>query len=397
MSNSPFFGCGSKYRILLLNTLLEPGGAQKAMFELAKGLQARGHSVTTVTMYDKGGFASIFEERYGIRVVDLKMKPARGNALIRAKAFILGLWRFYRLLREERIQILQTFTHYSNIIGPVIAWCARVPVRISSQRNTLKSHSRFVRWMDQLVANSQCVHMMTCVSEQTRKYCLDVAHIRGEKLMTIPNGVAVPDEHFCLPKASGKELLDQLGVDADQLVVLIVARLHPQKGHRYLIEAIPRVLEDVPNAVFLFAGEGELRGELSRLIKDAGVGHATRLLGARDDIPSLLEVSDLFVLPSLWEGMPNAVLEAMAYGLPVVATCVDGTTEVVEDGRTGILVPPKDVSALADAIVRFLKDRELRLIMGNAGRMRVIEEFSIDSFVDRHVALYDRLARQTMV
>lgn len=384
------------YRILILNTLMEAGGAQKAMLQLAQGLRDRGHDVVVATMYDKGGFIPKFEQKYGMPIIDLQMKPAEGNPLVKALAFARGLFRLTRLMRRERIEVLQTFSHYSNILGPILGLLARVPVRVSSQRMSLLNQPRWLLFLDRLVTNSRLVHRMVSVSEMTRRYTMEVERIRGDKLITIPNGIDVSGFSSQLGEEGRDRLRTELGLGKDDLVVSVVARLHPQKGHRYLIEAIPSILAHVPNAVFLLAGDGALRDELDQAIDRAGVGHAVRLLGARNDVPDLLSISSLFVLPSLWEGMPNAVMEAMAAGLPVVATSVDGTPEVVLDGETGLLVPAKDPGALGSAIIELLLDGEKRRAFGAAGRERISQTFSLQSYVDRHEALYSQLVRQVV-
>lgn len=384
------------YRILILNTLMEAGGAQKAMLQLAQGLRDRGHDVVVATMYDKGGFIPKFEQKYGMPIIDLQMKPAEGNPLVKALAFARGLFRLTRLMRRERIEVLQTFSHYSNILGPILGLLARVPVRVSSQRMSLLNQPRWLLFLDRLVTNSRLVHRMVSVSEMTRRYTMEVERIRGDKLITIPNGIDVSGFSSQLGEEGRDRLRTELGLGKDDLVVSVVARLHPQKGHRYLIEAIPSILAHVPNAVFLLAGDGPLRDELDQAIDRAGVGHAVRLLGARNDVPDLLSISSLFVLPSLWEGMPNAVMEAMAAGLPVVATSVDGTPEVVLDGETGLLVPAKDPGALGSAIIELLLDGEKRRAFGAAGRERISQTFSLQSYVDRHEALYSQLVRQVV-
>lgn len=380
----------------MLNTLMEAGGAQKAMLQLARGLRDRGHYVVVATMYDKGDFIPKFEQRYGLKIVNLQMKAAEGSLFAKLWAMVRGLFGLFRLMRRERIEVLQTFSHYSNILGPIVGWLARVPVRVSSQRMSLLNQPRWLLRLDRLVTNSGLVHRMVSVSEMTRRFTMEVEGIRGEKIVTIPNGIDLSAATSQLGEQGRARLREELGLGDGDHIVAVVARLHPQKGHRYLIEALPSILERVPNAVFLFAGDGPLREELEREVERAQVGHAVRMLGARNDVPDLLAISSLFVLPSLWEGMPNAVMEAMAAGLPVVATGVDGTPEVVVHGETGLLVPAKDPESLASAIVALLLDEEKRRAFGVAGRERISQFFSLQNYVDCHETLYKQLARQVV-
>jgi glycosyltransferase involved in cell wall biosynthesis len=381
-------------KVLLLNTQMEAAGAQKAMLELARGLKQRGHEVTVVTMYDKDAYVPFFEERYCLQIIDLEMKqPGVKNPLTRAWYFIRGLIRLYSLMRTQRPQIIQTFSHYSNILGPLVAWLARVPVRVSSQRMSLKDYPAWLLRLDRLVVNSFLSHKMVAVSEGTRHFSIEEEGIKPDKLVTIPNGINVERFSISLSPETEQSLRQALGVKPDSLIILTVARLHHQKGHRYLIEAIPRILRDFPQAQFLFVGEGELHDELTRQVEGAELSDYVRLLGVRQDVPRLLAISDLFVLPSLWEGMPNSVLEAMAAGVPVIATNVDGTPEIINNGDVGILVAPANPSALKQAICLLLKDKTLRVSMTKAAKERVESKFSRDANTTAFINLYQNLLK----
>jgi len=169
--------------------------------------------------------------------------------------------------------------------------------------------------------------------------------------------------------------------------VLTVARLDPQKGLHDLVAAAALV----PEARVMVVGEGPERRALETRIAHLGLGDRVHLLGFRSDVPDLLAGSDLFVLPSLFEGLPLSILEAMAAGKPVVATAIGGNDEAVVDGATGLLVPPGDPRALADAIRALLRDPERRRRLGEAGRRRAEAEFSAPAMVRRVAAVYDEL------
>src|SRR5512133_3321966 len=173
----------------------------------------------------------------------------------------------------------------------------------------------------------------------------------------------------------------------DQPLVLVVARLDPQKGHRHLLAAIA----NVPNAIFALAGDGPERPALEQLAGRLGVLDRVRFLGERSDVADLLAACHAFVLPSLYEGLPISVLEAMAANRPVIATAIGGTDEVVIDGASGLLVPPAQPDALASALRRLLADATLRATLAAAGHARVTNEFSAAGMV-RHVSrLYEQL------
>jgi glycosyltransferase involved in cell wall biosynthesis len=156
----------------------------------------------------------------------------------------------------------------------------------------------------------------------------------------------------------------------------MVGTFKRQKGHMFLVEAIPQVCERHPGLHVLLVGDGELRGAMEQQVAEAGIAEHVTFLGTRGDIPELLAASDSFVLPSLWEGLPVALVEAMASGLPVIATTVSGTNEVVVDGESGFLVPPGDPSRLADAMCRLLCDPGTAAAIAAAGQARVAARFS---------------------
>jgi len=380
-------------KILLFTTLMEAGGAQKALMQLARGLQRRGHDVTLVTMYDKIGIIPHFERQFGLRILSLRMKRVSGgrsSATIRTVA--TGLWRMYRIMRQGGFDVLQTFCHFSNIIAQPVGALAGIRIRVASQRNRLDAVAPIVRLADRLIANSPIPHRMVAVSQSNLRYCIEMQRIRPNKLLVIENGIDLGD--MPPPAPAVIELLrGELGLAADDLVVTMVARLHPQKDHESLLRAIAAVAVDLPVMRVLLVGAGPLQAELTERIAALGLGAQVRLLGERRDVSQILALSDIFVLTSRWEGMPNAVLEAMAAGLPVLATRVDGIVDLVRDGETGILVPPGDDRALATALLALGNDPARRQVLGVAGRRRVESTYTIERFVDGFEKLYFSLRR----
>jgi glycosyltransferase involved in cell wall biosynthesis len=206
------------------------------------------------------------------------------------------------------------------------------------------------------------------------------------KIATIANAADTDRYPASIDRAAVRE---RLGVPPDTTLLLSVGKLLRQKGHVFLIDALA-AFED-PHAVVLVAGEGDLRPELEARIAARGLGDRLRLLGIRHDIPELLAAADAFVLPSLWEGLPMALLEAMASGLPVLATEVSGTREVVEPGVSGLLVPPGDVDRLAAGLrelLRIARTPEATRAMGRAARQRVVERYGVRAQAAAHAALY---------
>jgi len=376
-----------------MTTQMEAGGAQKALLELAAGLCELGHIVSVWTLYDKADYVPHFSRRYGLPIVDLQMKRPGRPAYRQLGPFLGGLWRAFGLLRRERFDVLQSFQHYSNILGVPLAALASVPVRVTSQRTSLRDAPRWLHTLDRLVNNSALVDKMTSVSDATRQFCIEVEGIRADKIVTIWNGIDV--ERYDPPDAAQRRaaIRAHLGLDESCRVVTTIGRLAPQKGQQYLIDAVPAILARVPDAHFLILGEGPLGESLAAQVESAGLGHAVHLLGVRNDVRDVLLGSDLFVLPSLWEGLPNVVLEAMAAGLAVVATAVDGTPELVRDGETGVLIPPARPDLLAAAVSDLLADPAHAARLGQAGQQRALAHFSRRRNVQAYLDLYASIGR----
>lgn len=377
-------------RVLLLTTVMEAGGAQKAMMQLARGLHRRGHEVTVAAMYDKVGCIPDYEARFGLPIIDLAMRPP-GSALRRSVAVLSGVARLGGFLRQHRVEVVQSFTHYSNILGPVLGWSCRVPVRITSQRNPLERRSPWLLRADRWISHLGLAHRMVAVSKSVGEYCIADEGLSPDKVVTIVNGLDLTEWRFSDASAIRHRTRQALGLRPEDLAVTTVARLHPQKGHTVLLDAIEELVKRRTRARFLWIGDGELGQDLLRQIHARDLADHIQLLGTRSDVPDLLLASDLFVLPSLWEGMPNAVLEAMAAGLAVVATDVDGTPEVVEPDVTGWLVAPEDTDGLIRALEEALEDPSRRSRMGAAGRRRLETHFSIDRYVEGFETLYEQI------
>ena len=374
--------------IFLLNTLMEPGGAQKAMLSLAKGLEGKGNNITVATMYDKDAFIPQFEKKYELKIIDLGMKVANAGKLYNLYNFLRGTYRLYKLLVKNKIDVLQTFSHYSNIIGPCIAFLARVKIKIVSQRMSLIGQSKTVRVINRIITNSFLVNKMTSVSEGTRKYSIEDQKINPKKILTIPNGIDIDKYSVSLNDNESNILMNDLKIPHENKIIVTVARLHPQKGHVYLLNAAKEIIRENHYTSFLFIGDGELKEELIRKVDESGLNKSIIIAGARDDIPSILAISDIFVLPTLWEGMPNSILEAMSASLPVIATNVDGCPEVVLNEITGFIIKKKNENELISSINKLLKDEQLCSSFGKAGFARAKDRFSPESTLNQYENLY---------
>jgi len=363
---------------LHLITELDTGGAQKALARLLAHLDRTRFTPHVACLYNSDKAVAQEIRALGVPVTDLGM-----TAKWRWDAF----WRLYRLLRRERPTILHSWMFHANVPGRVIGRLAGVPIIITSRRNVEiggEMRERLLRWTagldDKVIA----------VCELARRAQIERTHAAPQNVVTVHNGLDVAEFGTLNPEARATTR-EAFGIPPTAPLVGSVGRLHPQKDFATLLKAMVCVRDRLPDAHLLLVGDGDLKPELVSQARSLELAQTVTFAGHRTDIPEILSAVDLLVLPSLWEGLPNALLEAMAAGLPVVATAVGGTPEVVVDGVTGFLVPPRDPQALADAILRLLRNPELRQRMGEAGRARVAAHFSIEQMVHKTEALYEQL------
>jgi glycosyltransferase involved in cell wall biosynthesis len=364
-------GPASPIPLLFLVTNFNRGGAEKILTRCALGLQRQKYTPHAAALQGRSQAVADDLTLAGFAVHDLGM-TCKGDLRV--------LPRLAGLLRRERIRILFTFMFHPTLLGRVVGWLCRVPIRISSERvMAWEGGGRRLlnRWTVPLATH------VVAVSDRVAAYAAREFRIPPDRLSTIVNGVDL--DHF------RPALRDR---DAGPPVIGCTARLHRKNDHATLLRAFARLSARWPEARLLLVGRGPEQSRLQALADALGVSPRVHLLGEQPDVAPYLAQMDLYVQTSVAEGMPNSVLEAMATGLPVVATAVGGTPEVVADGETGFLVAPGDPSALADAIARLLADPRLAEAFGRAGRARVEAHFGEKVMLQRVEALLDRLVER---
>jgi glycosyltransferase involved in cell wall biosynthesis len=358
--------------VLQLSSSSGPGGAEAVVASLASGLdRARYRSVVCLF---RDGWLRDRCERLG---VETHVVPMRGM-------LDLGwLRRFTRLLRDRRVAVIHAHEFGANTYGTLAGRLAGVPAVATVHGRSYYADCRRRRLAYRVVS---CAAAMVAVSEDVKRFVVEATGVPAGRVRVVLNGVAAATP---VPEETRARLRAELGIRDGERVVTVVGSLYPVKGHRYLLEAVPRVLESFPSTVFLIAGRGGCEGDLREQARGLGIETRVRFLGLRGDVPVLLAASDVFVLPSLSEGLSIAILEAMAAGRPVVATRVGGNPELVLHGQTGVLVPPADPPALASAMVGVLTDPEASRRLGEEGRRLVTDRFGIDAMVKQYEAIYD--------
>ncbi len=378
---------GRKYSILFFGTQMAMGGAQKLLLDQARWFHAHGHRVTAAFFYDKQGLQEVWQDGLGFRLLTLTTVGPDGTILDKAGALAIGLFRLWGLLRRGHFDVIETFTYDSNLLALPLAWLAGVRVRIATHHGIIEG---FPRWIERLHAgltNLGIASVLVSVSDKTREQAA-LAGTNPGRIRVIPNGIPPVVKEI----VNRSELRREVGMESNGVLLISVGRLVYQKGHEFLIRALPAVLRQFPNTRVCICGEGRLRRQLETEITELKLSDKIRLMGNRNDVAQLLECADIFVLPSRWEGLPVALLEAMGTGLSVVATRVEGVEEVVQDDVQGLLVPPEDSDALAAALVQLISSPELRRRMGEAATRRIAGSYTIDIMCEKYLSVIHNIA-----
>jgi glycosyltransferase involved in cell wall biosynthesis len=308
-----------------------------------------------------------------------------GLGRLKSPAALGAVLRLAGFMRRERIDVVHNYLLRANLVGTLAARLARIPVTLTSKRGCHErrglelASARLSNWLaDCVTTNAQAV----------REFVHDNESCPLEKMVVIPSGI---DTDRFAPRAL-PDAKARLGLPPDEPVVGIVTRMRVRKGVEEFMRAMATVRAQVPGVHAAVVGESTLDPALARVVDGLGLDGHLHLLGPRNDMPEVLSAFDVFVLSSHDEGMSNAILEAMAMEKPVVATDVGGTGEVVQHGRTGLLVPAKDPVPLAEAIAQVLTaPPETATAMGARGRAVVVERFSARAMVRQMEDLYARL------
>ena len=361
------------------------GGAQRLLFAQARWFNRQGYDVITAFFYDKDHLRQEWQEKSSFPVFDLNAWQPGSNLIRNGVMLLSGMIRLWRILRKKRIDAIETFTPDSNILGLFVAWLAGVPVRIASHHGNIEGAGTLRKKLHGWLINRKFCHRLVVVSEQVKEIAIQEEGVKPEKIRVILNGI----EPLALPDGIVlQRLREEIGIKSDDFVYLTIGRLTIQKGHTYLLDAIPNVLSSYPNSsIFLFVGDGHQRRILEEKINRLGLSGKAILFGTRKEIPEFLSLADVFVLPSLWEGLPLALLEAMSFGLPVVATRVEGVKSLIEDGKNGYLVSPKDTEALAKALIDIRSNPDIRSSFSKRNLELVNREYSNEKMC----ALYELL------
>lgn len=350
------------------------GGAERVVINLALGLDKNRFKLLVCCLNDKGVFAEELEKA-GIEVIPLHKK---------GKWDITVVGKLAGIIRRKKIDIVHTHLWGANFWGRLAAVLCRVPVIIATEHNEDVWKPRVFLLADKALA--YVTDKIVAVSQSVRGFYVQQAGIRAEKIQVIYNGVDVGE-----PPTANRDIRKSIGLSSDDTVLAIIGRLVEQKGHKYLFEAL-RQLNGKYNIKLLVVGDGPLRvGAGLAPARNAGARQVSEriiFLGLRKDVREILGVTDILVMPSTREGLSIVALEAMAQGVPIVATMVGGNSELIINGETGLLVRPKDAQELKKALIELLENKETRARMSANAQLRVREKFSLDAMIEATERLY---------
>ena len=300
-----------------------------------------------------------------------------------------GAFGLAKALRQNKIQILHSHLFYSSLFASPVGWLCGIPAIMETPhlRELWREGKGWLKgsfFIDRLIG--KCVDGYIAVSKANGAYLRDVKQLPALKIHVVQNGSDL--KRFRPDHPSPVGMRESLGFGETDPIMLVPARLEPQKGHRVLFDALPTVLKEFPTARIVCAGEGALLTELQDQVGRLSLQKNVSFVGRQQKLEDWFALCDFTILPSFFEGLPLVAVESLAAGRPMVATAVDGTPEVILDGKTGLTVPPGDAPALAGAIIRMLREPDMRRAMAGEGRRWAMECFTQALQIEKTQALY---------
>jgi glycosyltransferase involved in cell wall biosynthesis len=364
------------YRLLHIIDHLGSGGAQEALLSLVKYFDRRRFQVEVATLHGQGHYGESFR---GLATPLRVLSPH--------KYIPLYLPRLLLLLRAGKFDLVHCHLTASNLMAKPLAALVGVPLIFTYDHNDMYRTQQKARlWLDRL-ANRLTDHIIA-ISASTRDFLIQREGVPADKITIIYNGVDLERFQPAPDAAIRAGWRRTWGLPAEAPVVAGVGRLRRQKNFPLFLRAAREVLREISGANFVIAGEGPDRGDLERLARDLGIASQVRFLGYVKDMTELYAGVDMLLMTSHAEGTPLTILEAMAMGVPVVATRVDGMAEVLEDGVDAYLVPPGDLGACAQRTCRLLQDQALARQFSRAGQRKVREHYSAVSMTRQLENIY---------
>ena len=350
-------------RILHIDTERGFRGGELQVLLLMEGLKRKGHKNFLVA---SNGI--LIEKAKSITESIFTINPKR-------VLDIINIFKICKFIKFSQADILHIHTAHAHLVGGIAGRMKGKPIVVTRRVDfPVKGRFKYNRFADKIIAISRAV-----------KRVLIEGRVNEDKIAVIPSGIDT--KKFDNVKRADY-LFREFNIPDKRLMIGTIAHLTDHKGHTYLLDAIPQVLKEFPHSFFLFVGDGELKDFLKTKSRILGIRDKVFLTGFREDIPEILSILDLFVLPSHLEGLCTSLMDAMCMEVPIVATTAGGIPEVIENEKTGLLVPPKNPSALAKAIIELLKDKNKREMFVSEGKKKVLKEFTASNMVEAVEKVY---------
>jgi len=370
----------SKIRIMHVNSTRSMGGTERMLTHLIPNFDSNRFESCLVCFNSPSEVTSVWENS-GIKVYHLNIDKSLS---------IKGSCKLFGLIRKWRPDVLMVYGLRANLMARPAAWLCRVPAYITCQRGIEDWKNSFQVFLEK--ATSIFVDVYIGNSQACSDQLMTREKIPPRKLQTIHNGIKLSIPENISEKA--QRIRKDYDIPAGVIVIGGVGRLQGVKGQQHLISAAKEVLEKYPDVRFVILGKDFRNGELQKLTRQLGIQDKVLFPGHSEDVISWLKCFDIFVLPSLSEGMPVAVLEAMFMKLPIIATSVGGVREVVIDGESGIIVPPGQPKSLAKQIIALIEDSQLRQKLANGGFIRASKHFTAEEMTQKYQDAVLALLRQ---
>lgn len=354
---------------------LEIGGTERMVVDLAKGLKNKGHQIM-VCILSKGGPLAEELKQEGIETVVLS------KLLLKNKYIFYFVFKLYKLIQKNNFDVLHTHMFIPSFWGRIAGILGGIKVIIASEYNQDYWKKRRHIFIDK--ALSLFTDKIIVVSSAVKDFVIEKEKIDSHKLILIHNAV---DAKKFMP-CDAAHLKKEFNISDGTFIVGTVSRLIPQKGQQYFLEAACRISGYPQDIKFLIVGDGLLRGDLESLSERLGLRDKVIFAGLRQELVEFLSILDIFVLPSIWEGLSVTLLGAMAMGKPVITTDIKGVEDLIIDGENGLLVPPKDSEKLAQAMLKLINDELYARNLGLNARKTVEKGFSLKTMIEKTEALY---------